>query len=119
MKRFAACFALLAAVLGNPGETAAQALQKILLLHSQPQITAAFAYSSSLPIHLGYFKEEGLEVEVNPMAGAAAAMQLVVGGRADFAICQGSSAARESHGAESARGDCARRNRTFQAGDGD
>jgi len=64
----------------------AQALQKITLLHSQPQITAAFAYSSSLPIHLGYFKEEGLEVEVNPMAGAAAAMQLVVGGRADFAI---------------------------------
>jgi NitT/TauT family transport system substrate-binding protein len=64
----------------------AQGLQKITLLHSQPQITAAFAYSSSLPVHLGYFKEEGLEVEVNPMAGAAAAMQLVVGGRADFAI---------------------------------
>ncbi|MGZ8155247.1 MAG: ABC transporter substrate-binding protein [Burkholderiales bacterium] len=64
----------------------AQALQKIALLHSQPQITAAFAYSSSLPIHLGYFKQEGLEVEVSPTAGAAAAMQLVVGGRADFAI---------------------------------
>ncbi|HEX6002475.1 MAG TPA: ABC transporter substrate-binding protein [Burkholderiales bacterium] len=63
-----------------------QKLEKITLLHSQPQITAAFAYSSSLPVYLGYFKEEGLEVEVNPMAGAAAAMQLVVGGRADFAI---------------------------------
>jgi NitT/TauT family transport system substrate-binding protein len=67
-------------------QAGAQGLQKITLLHSQPQITAAFAYSSSLPIYLGYFKEEGLEVEVNPMAGAAAAMQLVVGGRADFAI---------------------------------
>jgi NitT/TauT family transport system substrate-binding protein len=63
-----------------------QKLEKITLLHSQPQITAAFAFSSSLPVYLGYFKEEGLEVEVNPMAGAAAAMQLVVGGRADFAI---------------------------------
>lgn len=86
MKRYAVCIALLAALFGNPGAAGAQALQKILLLHSQPQITAAFAYSSSLPIHLGYFKDEGLEVEVNPMAGAAAAMQLVVGGRADFAI---------------------------------
>ena len=86
MKWLSVCFALFAAVLGNLGETAAQALQKLTLLHSQPQITAAFAYSSSLPIHLGYFKEEGLEVEVNPMAGAAAAMQLVVSGRADFAI---------------------------------
>lgn len=64
----------------------AQALQKITLLHSQPQITAAFAYSSSLPAYLGYFKQEGLEVEISPTAGAAAAMQLVVGGRADFAI---------------------------------
>jgi NitT/TauT family transport system substrate-binding protein len=64
----------------------AQALQKVVLLHSQPQITPAFAYSSSLPAFLGYWKEEGLEVEVNPTAGAAAAMQLVVGGRADFAI---------------------------------
>ena len=64
----------------------AQALQKVVLLHSQPRITAAFAYSSSLPAYLGYFKEEGLEVEVNSTAGAAAAMQLVVGGRADAAI---------------------------------
>ena len=34
----------------------------------------------------GYFKEEGLEVEVNSTAGAAAAMQLVVGGRADDVV---------------------------------
>jgi NitT/TauT family transport system substrate-binding protein len=74
------------ALAASCGIASAQSLQKITLLHSQPQITAAFAYSSSLPVYLGYFKEEGLEVEVNPMAGAAAAMQLVVGGRADFAI---------------------------------
>lgn len=69
-----------------PQRAAAQALQKIVLLHSQPVITATFAYSSSLPAYLGYFKEEGLEVEVNAMAGATQAMQLVVGGRADLAI---------------------------------
>ncbi len=71
---------------GVSGGACAQALQKIVLLHSQPQLTAAFAYSTSLPVQLGYFKEEGLEVEVNSTPGAAAAMQLVIGGRADFAI---------------------------------
>lgn len=61
-------------------------LQKITMLHSQPVITATFAYSSSLPVYLGYFREEGLDVEVSPMAGATQAMQMVVGGRADFAV---------------------------------
>lgn len=73
-------------LLFNGGESAAQSLQKVTLLHSQPQITAAFAYSSSLPVYLGYFREEGLDVEVSPTKGAAAAMQLLVGGRADAAI---------------------------------
>ncbi len=68
------------------GGSPAQTLQKLTMLHSQPVITASFAYSSSLPVYLGYFREEGLDVEVSPMAGAAQAMQLVIGGRADFAI---------------------------------
>ena len=79
------CLVILALSL-NTGLASAQALQKVTLLHSQPQITAAFAYSSSLPVYLGYFKEEGLDVDVNPTKGAAAAMQLLVGGRADAAI---------------------------------
>ena len=86
MKWIATSFALMLALSGYAENARAQALQKITVLHSQPQITSAFAYSSSLPDYLGYFKQEGLEVEVNPMPGAAAAMQLVVGGRADFAI---------------------------------
>lgn len=64
----------------------AQSLRKVVLLHSQPQITAGFAYSSSLPAYLGYWRDEGLEVEINPMKGAAAAMQLVIAGKADFAV---------------------------------
>ena len=74
MKLKTFCIALLLVGMTSAGAVLAQTLQKITLLHSQPQITSAFAYSSSLPIHLGYFKEEGLEVEVNAMAGAAAAM---------------------------------------------
>jgi NitT/TauT family transport system substrate-binding protein len=86
MTRLAAGCLFILALFFHAGEPAAQGLQKITLLHSQPQITAAFAYSSSLPVHLGYFREEGLDVEVNSTKGAGAAMQLLVGGRADAAI---------------------------------
>jgi len=86
MKRRAFNGLAAASGLGVAFGVGAQAAQKVVLLHSQPQITPAFAYSSTLPAVLGYWKEEGLDVEVNPTAGAAAAMQLVVGGRADFAI---------------------------------
>ena len=86
MRKLAFGCALLLSLAVVAGASFAQALQKVVLLHSQPQITAAFAYSSSLPVYLGYFKEEGLDVEVNSTKGAAAAMQLVVGGRADAAI---------------------------------
>ena len=78
--------AAFAAVLAAGVAGAQGVLQKITMLHSQPVITATFAYSSSLPVYLGYFREEGLDVEVSPMAGATQAMQMVVGGRADFAV---------------------------------
>ena len=78
--------AALIAALAAGAVCAQGTLQKITMLHSQPVITATFAYSSSLPVYLGYFREEGLDVEVSPMAGASQAMQMVVGGRADFAV---------------------------------
>jgi NitT/TauT family transport system substrate-binding protein len=86
MKRLAIGCALVMSLTITAGESFAQALQKVTLLHALPRISAAFAYSSSLPAYLGYFKEEGLEVEVNSTKGSGAAMQLVVGGRADAAI---------------------------------
>lgn len=88
--RFAtsAVSAALALVLLGHG---AAAVEKITLIHSVPQLTSLFAFGSSIPIELGFWKEEGLEVEALPAPGAAAAIQLVVGGRATAAIANPSS----------------------------
>ena len=68
------------------GSVTVQAAEKITLMHSVPQLTSLFSFGSSIPIELGFWKEEGLEVEALAAPGAAAAIQLVVGGRATAAI---------------------------------
>lgn len=78
--------ALLSAGLNYVGATPGAALEKINLAQGIPQLTPAFAFSSSVPMELGFFKEEGLDVEVATTPGTAAAMQLVVGGRVDVAM---------------------------------
>jgi NitT/TauT family transport system substrate-binding protein len=65
---------------------AAQALKKVSIVHAVPQLSASFANESSLPLYLGFWKEEGLDVEVNTSPGTAAAMQLVIGGGADIGV---------------------------------
>lgn len=64
---------------------AADALDKIVMVHAVPRLSASFAIGSSLPTSLGYWKEEGLEVEVNTSPGTSASMQLVMGGKVDVA----------------------------------
>ena len=72
--------------------TAVSAAEKITLIHSVPQLTSLFAFGSSIPLEMGFWKEEGLEVEALPApGGAAAAIQLVIGGRATAAIANPSS----------------------------
>jgi NitT/TauT family transport system substrate-binding protein len=65
--------------------TPAISQEKITLAHALPNLSPSFAIASSLPVALGYWKEEGLDVDVVTTPGASAAMQLVVGGRADAA----------------------------------
>jgi len=60
-----------------------RAAEKVVLAHALPALSASFAIASSLPTYLGYWKEEGLDVEVVTNRGAAAAVQLVIGGKAD------------------------------------
>ncbi|MBI2132102.1 MAG: ABC transporter substrate-binding protein [Candidatus Tectomicrobia bacterium] len=62
----------------------ARAAEKVVLAHALPALSASFAIASSLPTYLGYWKEEGLDVEVVTNRGAAAAVQLVIGGKADL-----------------------------------
>lgn len=56
------------------GSATAQAAEKITLMHSVPQLTSLFSFGSSIPIELGFWKQEGLEVEALPAPGAAAAI---------------------------------------------
>jgi len=64
---------------------AQQKLEKVVLTHALPRLSPSFAIASSLPQYLGYWKEEGLDVEVITTRGASAAIQLVLGGKADVA----------------------------------
>ena len=68
---------------GAPAET----LQKITLAHALPNLSPSFAIDSSMPGYLGYWKQEGLDVEVITTPGAcSAAIQLVISGKADAAV---------------------------------
>lgn len=64
----------------------AENLQKITLAHALPHLTPSFAIDSSMPAALGYWKKEGLDVDVITTPGASAAIQLVISGRADAAV---------------------------------
>jgi NitT/TauT family transport system substrate-binding protein len=64
----------------------AGAVEKITLIVPLPQLTSVFAFATSIPIELGFYKQEGIEVEALPSPGAVAAIQLVVGGRATAAM---------------------------------
>jgi NitT/TauT family transport system substrate-binding protein len=78
--------ALSIAAAALPASADAQDLKKVTLVHAVPQLSASFAADSSLPAYLGFWKEEGLTVEVNTTPGTAAALQLVIGKQADMAV---------------------------------
>lgn len=68
------------------GGASAEDLQKLTLAHALPNLTPSFAIDSSMPAALGYWKQEGLDVEVITTPGASAAIQLVISGKADAAV---------------------------------
>jgi len=80
--------ALAATLIANAG----MAQTKIVLAHSQQNITPSFAIGSSLPTELKFWAKEGIEVDVVPTPGAAAAIQLLIAGKADVALANPSSA---------------------------
>ncbi len=68
------------------GAAQAEEPTKITLAHALPNLTPSFAIDSSMPAALGYWKEEGLDVDVITTPGASAAIQLVISGKADAAV---------------------------------
>lgn len=57
---------------------------KITFVLSNPEISAAYAPITSVPLALGYWKDEGLDVEVVPSSGATEALQRLITGRGHF-----------------------------------
>jgi NitT/TauT family transport system substrate-binding protein len=86
MKAALKIFVLSIAIAASHSGADAQDLKKVTLVHAVPQLSASFAADSSVPSYLGFWKEEGLAVEVNTTPGTAAAVQLVLGKQADIAV---------------------------------
>ena len=67
------------------GESAAQAAREITFAVPVTAIPVSTGPYSSLPNSLGFWEEEGLDVNVIPVAGSSLALQMVMTGQADFA----------------------------------
>ncbi len=59
-------------------------LTKVTLSYGVQTMDVTEAFFSSVPKGLGYYDEEGLTVDILPVAGASAAIQLLASGRTDF-----------------------------------
>jgi NitT/TauT family transport system substrate-binding protein len=63
----------------------AQSRRKVTLVYAvQALDTAADGFFSSIPLGLGFYADEGLDVEIQTVAGASAAVNLLANGRAQF-----------------------------------
>ena len=63
----------------------AQSRRKITLVYGVPVIdSAADGFFASIPLGMGFYAEEGLDVEIQTVAGASAAVNLLVSGQAQF-----------------------------------
>ncbi len=73
------CVALIAAITS----AAAQGRTKVVLAHTQQQLSPPHSLASSLPRFFKFWEQENLEVEVITTQGSAAAIQLLLTGQAD------------------------------------
>src|SRR3954454_6860547 len=65
--------------------TASSALDKVTYAVTTTNITVGHAAQSSIPLGLGLWKDEGLDVEVIGLSDATAGIQQVASGQVDFA----------------------------------
>lgn len=67
------------------GSTGALAAEKVTYAVTTTNITVGHAAQSSIPLGLGLWKDEGLDVEVIGLSGATAGVQQVASGQVDYA----------------------------------
>jgi NitT/TauT family transport system substrate-binding protein len=82
MQRFKFILAAACAVVA----TQAMAADPFVLMFGQKTATASETRSYFVPKHLGFFKEEGLDVTLQPTDGATQEMQLLAAGRGDAGL---------------------------------
>src|SRR6187551_3483207 len=84
---FAGGTALAAAALALPALRAQPKLEKTKISIAVGGKAAFYYLPLTISEQLGYFKAEGLDIEISDFAGGARALQAVVGGSAD--VCSG------------------------------
>ncbi|MGH6637682.1 MAG: ABC transporter substrate-binding protein, partial [Polaromonas sp.] len=84
---FASGTALAAATLALPALRAQSRLEKTKIALAVGGKAAFYYLPLTISEQLGYFKAEGLDIEISDFAGGARALQAVVGGSAD--VCSG------------------------------
>ena len=77
---------LLTLALVAAGVSSTEAQTKVTYLLTAPVPDVAQASHSSVPLALGYWKEAGLDVDVQPTSGSTTAVQLVIAGTAHFTM---------------------------------
>ena len=82
-RRFATLAAVSAASLGAPSLLAQPKLEKSRVAIAVGGKASLYYLPLIIAEQLGYFKEQGLDVEISDFAGGAGALQAVVGGSAD------------------------------------
>lgn len=86
-RAFASAGALFVASLAAPGLRAQPKLERTRVALAVGGRAALYYLPLTISDQLGYFRAEGLEVEISDFAGGARALQAVVGGSAD--VCSG------------------------------
>jgi len=86
-RHFTAAAALGAAAIGSPLVRAQAKLEKTKVSIAVGGKAAFYYLPLTISEQLGYFKAEGLDVEISDFAGGSRALQAVVGGSAD--VCSG------------------------------
>ena len=86
-RTFAAGTALATATLASPALRAQGKIEKTRISMSVGGKAAFYYLPLTISEQLGYFKAEGLDLEISDFAGGARALQAVVGGSAD--VCSG------------------------------
>src|SRR5687767_8095280 len=84
MTRWFSLLLTLALVATHVASTGAQT--KVTYLLTAPVPDVAQASHSSVPLALGYWKEAGLDVDVQPTSGSTTAVQLVIACTANFTM---------------------------------